>query len=166
MADSTDHTGPDAQLREVLEDLREDPDALIEITLRQAERNCKLTARVGELEQTVRELKKERDRLREERAGRRQAAPFGSKRRSGLRIQIRRVTGKGMMPPTAVSRSRSTSGLRFQSRGVRSVEKRLLMCARSDRLPKSVRRSSRKWLRWSPIEGSAGSVGRSRQATR
>lgn len=26
MADSTDHTGPDAQLREVLEDLREDPD--------------------------------------------------------------------------------------------------------------------------------------------
>lgn len=81
MANSIDHTGPDAQLREVLEGLRDDPDALIEIILRQAEQIRELTSRVEELEQKVRELNEENKRLREkrdeaEREGKRQAAPF------------------------------------------------------------------------------------------
>ena len=81
MADSIDHTARNARLREALEGLRDDPDALIEIILRQAEQIRELTARVEQLEQTVRELKEERDRLREERdeaerEGKRQAAPF------------------------------------------------------------------------------------------
>jgi regulator of replication initiation timing len=81
MADSIDHTDPDAQLREVLEGLRDDPDALIEIILRQARQIRELTSRVEQLEQKVRELSEENERLREEREeaereGKRQAAPF------------------------------------------------------------------------------------------
>lgn len=81
MADSNDHTDPDAQLREVLEDLRDDPVALIEIILQQAQKICRLTARVEELEEKVRELTDETERLRKkreevEREGKRQAAPF------------------------------------------------------------------------------------------
>lgn len=88
MANSIDHTDPDAQLREVLEDLRDDPDALIEIILRQAEQIRELTSRVEELEQKVRELSEENERLREEREeaereGKRQAAPFRTEERSG-----------------------------------------------------------------------------------
>lgn len=81
MANSNDHTDPDAQLREVLEGLRDDPDVLIEIILRQAGQIRELTSRVEELEQKVRELSEENERLREEREevereGKRQAAPF------------------------------------------------------------------------------------------
>jgi uncharacterized coiled-coil DUF342 family protein len=81
MADSTDHTDRNARLRETLEGLRDDPDALIEIILRQAEQIRELTARVEELEQKVRDLNSEIERLREERdeaerEGKRQAAPF------------------------------------------------------------------------------------------
>ena len=81
MADSTDHTDRNARLRETLEGLRDDPDALIEIILRQAEQIRQLTARVEELEQKVRDLNSEIERLREERdeaerEGKRQAAPF------------------------------------------------------------------------------------------
>jgi len=78
MADSSDHTDRNARLRETLEDLRDDPDALIEIILRQAEQIRELSARVEELEQKVRDLSSETERLRDEaeRAGKRQAAPF------------------------------------------------------------------------------------------
>jgi len=81
MADSTDHTDRNARLRSALEGLQDDPDALIEIILRQADQIRELNARVGELEQKVQDLNNEVDRLREERdeaerAGKRQAAPF------------------------------------------------------------------------------------------
>ena len=81
MADSTDHTDRNARLRSALEGLRDDPDALIEIILRQADQIRELNARVEELEQKVQDLNNEVDRLREERdeaerAGKRQAAPF------------------------------------------------------------------------------------------
>jgi hypothetical protein len=81
MVDSTDHTDRNARLRETLEGLRDDPDALIEIVLRQAEQIRELNARVEELEQKVRDLNSETERLREERdeaerEGKRQAAPF------------------------------------------------------------------------------------------
>ena len=81
MVDSTDHTDRNARLRETLEGLRDDPDALIEIVLRQAEQIRELNARVEELEQKVRDLSSEIKRLREEREeiereGKRQAAPF------------------------------------------------------------------------------------------
>jgi uncharacterized small protein (DUF1192 family) len=87
MADSIDHTDPDARLREVLDDLREDPDALIAIILQQARHIRELTARVDELEQTVAQQRAEIDRLRAERdearkEGKRQAAPFRRERRS------------------------------------------------------------------------------------
>jgi hypothetical protein len=81
MTDSTDHTDRNARLRETLEGLRDDPDALIEIILQQAEQIRQLNARVEELEQKVRDLNSETERLREERdeaerEGKRQAAPF------------------------------------------------------------------------------------------
>ena len=81
MADSTDHTDRNARLRETLEGLRDDPDALIEIVLRQAEQIRELNARVEELEQKVRDSNSETERRREEREeiereGKRQAAPF------------------------------------------------------------------------------------------
>lgn len=81
MADSTDRTDRNARLRETLEGLRDDPDALIEIILRQAEQIRELTSRVEELEQKVEELSEENERLREkreeaDREGKRQAAPF------------------------------------------------------------------------------------------
>ena len=81
MVDSTDHTDRNARLRETLEGLRDDPDALIEIVLRQAEQIRELNVRVEELEQKVRDLNSETERLREERdeaerEGKRQAAPF------------------------------------------------------------------------------------------
>ena len=81
MADSIDHTEPNARLRETLEGLRDGPDALIEIIIQQAEQIRQLNARVEELEQKVRDLSSETKRLREEREeiereGKRQAAPF------------------------------------------------------------------------------------------
>jgi len=81
MANSIDYTDPDTQLREGLDGLRDDPDALIEIILQQAEQIRELTGRVENLEQKVRELSEENERLREkrdeaEREGKRQAAPF------------------------------------------------------------------------------------------
>ena len=81
MTDSTDHADRNARLRETLEGLRDDPDALIEIILQQAEQIRQLNARIKELEQKVRDLNSETERLREERdeaerEGKRQAAPF------------------------------------------------------------------------------------------
>ena len=81
MADSIDHTEPNARLRKALEDLRGDPGALIEIIIQQAEQIRQLTSRIEELEQKVRDLSSETKRLREEREeiereGKRQAAPF------------------------------------------------------------------------------------------
>jgi uncharacterized coiled-coil DUF342 family protein len=88
MTDQSNDTGSKTDLRAILEDLREDPDALIEIVLRQAGRIEELQSRmqamdeqIERLRERVRELNKENDRLREERdeaeqAGKRQAAPF------------------------------------------------------------------------------------------
>ena len=51
MADSIDHTEPNACLRKALEDLRGDSGALIEIIIQQAEQIRELNARVEELEE-------------------------------------------------------------------------------------------------------------------
>ena len=90
MADSTDHT----DRRATLEELRDDPDALMAIILAQAERIDTLQsqmeamrAEMNRLQERVRELTAENRRLREEagdaeQAGKRQAAPFRKEERS------------------------------------------------------------------------------------
>jgi transposase len=99
-SDQSDDACSKARLRALLEDLREDPDALIEIILRQAQQIEQLRSlqpieqieqlqsqvqameeEIDRLRKRVRELNAENDRLREERdeaeqAGKRQAAPF------------------------------------------------------------------------------------------
>jgi hypothetical protein len=84
MSDSTDHT----DLKATLEELRDDPDALIAIILAQAERIDRMQSQIdamqsamNRLRERVRELNAENRRLRQERddaeqAGNRQAAPF------------------------------------------------------------------------------------------
>jgi predicted transcriptional regulator len=92
MADQRDDSNSKEHLRSILEDLRSDPDALIEIILQQAERIDALQSKmdraveqmqgqIDRLQKRVRELNEENRRLREERdeverAGKRQAAPF------------------------------------------------------------------------------------------
>jgi transposase len=92
MADRRDDSNSKEHLRSILEDLRSDPDALIEIILQQAERIDALQSKmdravermqgqIDRLRERVRELNAENRRLREERdeadrAGKRQAAPF------------------------------------------------------------------------------------------
>jgi uncharacterized small protein (DUF1192 family) len=119
MADSIDHTDPDARLREVLDGLREDPDALIEIILQQARHIRELTARVEELEETVATQRAEIDRLRAERdeSGRRRR--FGG--RSARAVPGRRAGQRATRPATAPSRNGSTNASRFRWRAVRSA---------------------------------------------
>lgn len=92
MASQDDNTGSKAQLREILEDLHEEPDTLTEIILRQVERidllrsqieamREQMQEQIDRLRERVRELNEETERLREERdeaeqVGKRQAAPF------------------------------------------------------------------------------------------
>jgi TolA-binding protein len=158
MADSTDHTDRNARLRETLEGLRDDPDALIEIILRQAEQIRELTARVEELEQKVRDLSSETERLRKERdeaerAGKRQAAPFRveeEKRSEDPDLPGRdegHEAAKGTRQPTAGSRSRSTGGSRRRWTVVRNAGSRSWRCARSAKSSRSFPRPGRRSLR-------------------